>query len=143
MRLALAAAVLSTVALACSSSDDSAEDCNMVGTYAVTSTVETGDCPDGAETTYTISANGSAYFLEVPGIQGGCSLEPIGQCKAQGKCDVVVKDAADPNNSVGGVSFAWTFSAGGFTGSNTMSLPPAKSLPSGCNGRYSISATRL
>lgn len=145
MRPVLVAAVLSLVVVACSSSaDDAAEDCPIVGTYNVTLTAESGDCAEGSsEATYTITANGSAYAVQLPGLQGACPLEAIGSCKAQGHCEVHGTDALDPNNSVGTVQFAWTFTSGGFTGSNTVALPAAKSLPNGCNGRASLNATRL
>jgi hypothetical protein len=135
---------LSLLASACSSSsDDVAETCEIVGTYRISGTLESGNCGPGAESTYTISRNGSGFALEIPGIQGGCLLEQIDTCKAQGKCDIVVVDALDPNNNVAGVSFAWTFTEAGFTGTNTLVTVPAKSMPEACQGTYAITATRL
>jgi hypothetical protein len=137
-------AALSAVACSSSSEDDSADACPIVGTYDVALTQEAGGtCGDGGQATYTISRNGAGYALEVPGLQGACSLEDIGGCRAQGKCDIVLTDATDPANAVGGVSFAWTFSASGFTGVNTLVLPAAKSMPDGCQSRYALTATRL
>lgn len=144
MRHVLAVALSLTVVAACSSSeDDAADDCPIVGTYNIKGEPISGDCGPGAEATYTVSAQGAGYLVEVPGLQGGCSLESAGTCKVQGKCDVVGTDALDPNNNVAGVSFAWTFTKSGFTGTNTLSLPPAKSLPAGCTGQYAITGSRL
>jgi hypothetical protein len=144
--LALVAA-LSLAAIACSSSaeDDAAPSCSFVGSYNVTATEEAGGtCGAAGNPTYTISDLGDGtYGLEVPGLQGGCIIEDIGNCKGQGKCDLKLLDATDPANATGGVSFAWTFSRDGFTGSNSLVLPPAKTLPDGCTSRYALTATRL
>jgi hypothetical protein len=145
MRLAALVAV-SFAVVACSSSaeDDAADACPVVGTYDVALTQEEGGtCGGGGKATYTISRNGAGYALEVPGLQGACALEDIGGCRAQGKCDIALTDAVDPANAVGGVSFAWTFSASGFTGVNTLVLPAAKSMPDGCQSRYALTGTRL
>lgn len=147
MRIVLAAAALSLVAVACSSSsDDSSEPkCTIVGSYRVALVEEAGGtCGPAGEPTYTISDMGDGlYALEVPGLQGGCALEDIGGCKAQGKCDLTLTDAIDPANATGGVSLVYTFTADGFTGSNTIVLPPAKPLPNGCQSRYVATGTRL
>lgn len=146
IRRVIPAVALSPLALACSSStDDAGPDCQIVGSYNVTITEEAGGtCGPGGNPTYTISDRGDGtYALEVPGLQGGCVLEDIGQCKAQGKCDLTLLDAADPANATGGVSLSWTFTEAGFTGSNSLVLPPAKSLPEGCTSRYSLAASRL
>jgi hypothetical protein len=146
MRHALAVALSLAALVACSSSseDDAAEEaCPIVGTYNIQGELVSGNCGPGSAATYTISADGPGFLVEVPGLQGGCPLEQIGTCKVQGKCDITGADALDPSNAVGGVSFAWTFRKEGFEGTNTLSLPPAKSLPEGCSGQYKITGSRL
>lgn len=141
--LALVAA-LSLVVAACSSSTEG-EACPIEGTYAVTGTVASGDCGEGGDTTYTITATpGEAadYRLEIQGTTGECTLDEVGTCGAQGKCGVTVTDATTPGET-GTIQFSWRFSKTGFTGRGIVQLPKAQSLPNGCRGEYDQTATRL
>lgn len=131
------------VVVACSSSTDE-EDCPIVGTYAVLGVVESGNCPDpgSSAVTYTISSAPTGYEVEIQGLQGACTAEQTGACKAQGKCDVLVSDAKDPRANRGTFQFAWTFTASGFSGVATVAIPDADSLPGGCTGTAKQTATR-
>ena len=142
MRHVLAAASLVALLVACSSSTDG-EDCAIVGTYSVLGTIESGNCPDpGSDpVTYTISPRGSVYAVEIQGLGGACAAEQTGTCKVQGKCDLGVTDAKDPN-AKGTFQFSWTFTASGFSGVATVSIPDAASLPGGCSGTVKHNASR-
>ncbi len=143
MRHAIAAALSLAVVAACSSSQEG-EACTIVGTYSVVGVTESGDCPDSANeaTTYTITASGSDFIVEIQGIGGGCVATSAGACKVQGKCDMSVKDAKDPLNARGTLQYSWTFDGGGFKGPMTISVPDAVSLPGGCNGTSSMTGSR-
>jgi hypothetical protein len=138
-------AALSLLALACSSeADDAAPACTIPGTYKiVTSEQQGGTCGGGGEASYTIRREGAGYWVEIPGFQGGCPLEETEECKAQGKCDVTITDALDPQNNLAAVQFVWTFTTDGFTGSNILTAPPATPVPDGCRSTYDVTATRL
>lgn len=131
------------VLVACSSGDES--ECTVVGTYAVLAAAEPGNtCPDPSSTpvTYTISADGPNYTVAIQGTQGLCAAQPAGACKIQGKCDVKISDATNPANGTGTFQFAWSFDTNGFKGSATVQIPDATSVPGGCSGSVSQTATR-
>ena len=137
--------MVAAVLFACSSDDK--ETCPIVGTYSVSGTNTDGDCPTSTDATaYTISpapdGSGADYVVEITGIQGRCALNEIAACKAQGKCDLDVGDATDPANRTGTFQYSWTFSEGGFTGTATLIVPDAKSLPGGCRSSISQNASR-
>lgn len=143
MRHVLAAASLLVVLAACSSSTDG-DECPIVGTYAVTGASETGNtCPDSVNetTTYTISAVGSGYAVQLQGVQGSCDAQPVASCKIQGSCAVGVKDAKDPN-AKGTLQFSWTFTPDGFKGSMSVAVPDAASVPGGCSGTSAQTGVR-
>lgn len=131
------------LAVACSSSTDG-DECLIVGTYAVTGASEAGNtCPDSINetTTYTISADGAGYDVQIQGIQGFCDAQPVTSCKIQGSCAVGVKDAKDPN-AKGTLQFSWTFTEGGFKGSMSVAVPDAASVPGGCSGTSAQTGVR-
>lgn len=143
MRHALAAASLLALLAACSSDDG--DDCPIAGTYTVTGAAESGNtCPDtvNEKTTYTISPSGDAFNVEIQGVQGACIGRKLGACGLQGKCDVAVKDATDPNNAKGTLQFSWTFNPTGFKGTLAVDIPAATSLPGGCAGSSAQTGVR-
>lgn len=143
MRFA-AGALLVGLSIACSSSTDG-DECMIAGTYAVTGAAETGNtCPDDVNetTTYTVSPTGDTFAVEIQGVQGACVGRRVGTCGLQGKCDVGVKDAVDPQNATGTLQFSWTFAGDGFKGSVTVAVPAAKTLPGGCSGTSAQTGVR-
>jgi hypothetical protein len=110
-----------------------------------------GTCPEPPSTPIvdTITARppgatGPDFALEITGNTGACSLNRVAgsACKVQGKCDIAVTDALDPKYATGTVQYSWTFDSKGFTGTSTLILPPAKSLPQGCTGQANVVGTR-
>ena len=137
--------------VACSSSDEDA--CVIEGTYSATAVMlPGGSCPDtnNDPVVDTITARppgttgGPDFYLQITGTQGGCPLNRVAgsACKVQGKCDVQLIDALDPNNAMGTVQYSWTFDANGFTGTSTVIVPAAKSLPKGCTAQASVTGKR-
>jgi hypothetical protein len=135
-------ALAGAIVVACSSSD-AADPCPIVGSYSATATVTSGNCqlPAGAVVTDTLTAEGGGYELEITGTTGGCHLSHVTACQLQGKCEVSAADQLNPSD-VGTVQYAWTFDKGGFHGTSTISLPPARSLPGGCMGQVSVQGAR-
>jgi hypothetical protein len=142
--------------LACSSADDEPP-CAVAGTYTLTTELESGACElddpskataqsQGGASTITVSSRqdsaGSFYVIEASGLQGGCAAQPAGQCQLQAKCDIQILDALDPNNRMGTFQYSWTFTRTGFTGLNTISLPPANNLSKGCASTLRATGTR-
>ena len=137
IRTAVAGSFMLLAFAACASNADG-ESCQIVGTYAVTDSKESGTCPAPSATpdTYTISASEGGFVVEVQGVNGSCTATSVSSCKIQGKCDVGVREPLDPTKARGTMQFSWTFDGKGFTGSSTYDLPPAKPLPDGCEGVY-------
>lgn len=151
MRGAVCAVAMTLAAAACSSTDEDV--CLVEGTYSATAVMLPGaTCPDtGTDPVVdTITArppgstSGPDFYLQITGAQGGCPLNRVAgnACKVQGKCDVQLTDALDPTNAVGTVQYAWTFDAKGFTGTSTVTVPPAKSLPKGCTAQANVTGKR-
>lgn len=145
MRLVLVAASLVALLVACSSDPDG-DECRIEGTYTATGKNESGNCPEGdpnaPPTTDTITKLPSGrYRLEIQGFAGGCDLDQVGTCKLQGKCDLGITDALDPNDR-GTVQYSWTFNATGFDGFSAITIPKATSLPDGCSANAHVTGTR-
>jgi hypothetical protein len=138
------------VALAACSSSSSAPACQIEGSYTATAERTSGDCQlSTTPVTDTITARpadatGPDFALQITGLQGGCALNHVAgdTCKVQGKCDITVSDALDPSNATGTAQYSWTFTGTGFTGTSTVTIPPAKSLPKGCSAIASVTGTR-
>jgi hypothetical protein len=118
----------------------------------MTAVQESGDCnieSDPAGVTITITArppevtSGAPYAVEAQGLSGRCYAESPGACKIQAHCELVVTDALDPSNDIGTLQYVWTFDTAGFSGTNSVSIPPAKSLPDGCRGTAKATGKRL
>jgi hypothetical protein len=142
MRLAFA--LVAAAVVACSSADDDGDDCAIVGTYSMSTVLESGSCgagmSGGATTVSSDPAGG--YRIEVAGLPGGCHATSVSACKIQSNCDAVILDALNANQRTATVQHSLTFDAAGFKGSLTIAMPPAKSLPSGCLGTYQASGAR-
>lgn len=135
------------VLLGCSSSDPSASPCMIVGTYSILDRRSSGTCPDVANDspeTYTISSDGTGgYVLEIQAVTGTCTAQPIdGACKIQGKCDLAIKDPADPSKATGTLQYSWTFDSRGFAGSTIISVPPSAATSTGCSSEYASAGSR-
>jgi hypothetical protein len=150
----VSAVLVGVIALlvACSSDPAAAPTCQIEGSYSATgTTIPGGTCPDAPATPVvdTITARppgatGPDFKLEITGLKGACSLNLVAgsACKVQGKCDVEISDALDPQNATGTVQYSWTFDSKGFTGTSTLTAPPGKSLPKGCIGQANVVGTR-
>lgn len=150
MRIVALGFVVVSGLVACSSSS-SGPACQIEGSYSGVGSNAQGTCPSGAAgpVTDTITARppgatGPDFLLEITGLQGGCALNYVAgeACKVQGKCDLQITDALDPNNATGTVQYSWTFTNSGFTGTSTETIPPAKSLPKGCSTQETVTGTR-
>lgn len=151
---------LAAIVVACSSSDDGSAltNCEYVGTYSMTANLTSSACaaddPDAGVTgqssephpvTVTVSgpdSTGSVYAVQLEGVQGGCRGEVLAGCKLQTKCEITLTDALDPANRVGTYQFSWTFTHAGYSGSETLNLPPAQNYSHGCRGEADVTATR-
>lgn len=150
MRHALAAASLLVLAAACSSSTDG-EDCTIVGTYAMTGTIESTTCNfppgDGTPTTVQVSQApaeiDAEYVWAFAGATGSCGLKRVspGSCRLEGRCPLTITDATTSSNQ-GQILISWTFTAGGFSGVSTLTAPPFKDHPDGCVQTAKNTATR-
>ncbi len=126
MRSALFLAI--PVLIACSSSDDDPP-CAIVGTYTVTSRKESGTCDQvyadviaaagDTTATYTVSAGAdpNSFGLNFTGVTGMCPLQKTAACKLEGACELTV------GSGKGTLQGAYTFTATGFSGVETTSLP--------------------
>lgn len=143
IRRAVAFASVLALVFGCSSSDDEPA-CTIAGTYTMVAAKESGTCADtgGAASTITITQAGRDYDIEIQGFQGGCVGTTTAACKLQMACDVLILDALSAANNVGTLQAAWAFDAKGFSGINSISVPPAKSLPAGCFGTFKATGTR-
>lgn len=134
----------------CSSSSSSTPACQIEGSYTATGQRTNGNCPVSTmPVTDTITArpagaSGPDFALQITGLQGACSLNYVAgeTCKVQGKCDIAITDALDPANATGTTQYSWTFTSTGFTGTSTVTIPPAKSLPQGCTAMANVTGTR-
>jgi hypothetical protein len=135
-------AVLLVALTACASatSGDGEPICPIAGTYTLVSTVEASTCPDGERSsTVTISPAEDGFVAEMQGVQGGCPLRQVGQCKLEGKCDLQVAGAQGD----GTLQIAWTFDARGLSGVSSVALPVVPDvLPQGCTETTSNTGTR-
>ncbi len=143
--------VMSTVAVACSSSDK--EECPIVGTYSMTGVVESTTCSlpagDGSPSTVQVSraqeGDRAEFVWSFSGAVGRCGLTRVGgsdSCKLEGPCPVTITDATDPTNNQGQILISWTFNAGGFEGVSTFTAPPFKDHPQGCTQTARNTASR-
>jgi hypothetical protein len=128
------------VVVACSSSDEA--QCQVAGLYVATATPESGNCPVSTDpVTDTFEVKGDSATLIVQGLGPVCTGK-VQSCTWTASCPIVVTDATDPANKTGTVQYSWTFTKDGFSGTSALSLPPAKSLPSGCKGIARVTGSR-
>lgn len=152
-RLALAAASLLTVLVACSSSTDG-EDCAPVGTYSMTGTIESTTCKlppsNSGPATVQISQAPSELRAEADfvwsfsGAVGKCPLKRTapGSCKLEGRCPITITDALHADDNQGQLLVSWTFGENGFEGTSNFLSPPFTDNPSGCTQTAKNTATR-
>ena len=136
------------VSAACSgsSSDGDADSCGVAGTYLATASNPTGTCMasagDTATDTFEVSSDGATANLTIAGLIAapGCPGSIQG-CTWTAACTLTVTDATGPVKTAT-VRYAYTFGSGAFTGTASLSVPPATSLPQGCEGSEQVRGTR-
>lgn len=144
-RIAIVVLMGGGLVAACSS--DAAEDepvCRIEGTYTATGTKESGDCElaaSGPVTDTITKLPDGRYRLEIQGATGACDLDLVETCKLQGKCQLAISDATNPDD-VGTVQYSWTFHNMGFNGFSAVAIPPAASVPKGCTATARVEGTR-
>lgn len=129
MRAFALSMILPALLSACSSDADNGPSCPIVGTYTVTAKKESGTCDQvyadviasagNTSVTYTISAttDQAVFGLNYTGLTGTCPLQKTAACKLEGACELTVAGGK------GTLQVAYTFSASGFSGVETTSLP--------------------
>ncbi len=130
MRAPAVSMVLAALLVSCSSDSDDAPTCPIVGTYSVTAQKESGTCDQvyadviaaqgNATATYTVAAAGTAgsFSLNYTGLAGACPLQLTASCKLEGACELTAAGGGK-----GTLQIAYTFTASGFAGVETTSLP--------------------
>lgn len=141
MRNLVASALVAAGIVACSSVDEPA--CQIDGTYSVTGTVESGNCPvsgDPVTDTFTTLSDGRVQ-LQIQGLPGLIPVGTVSGCTWTAANRVTILDATGPEKE-GTLQYSYTFDRAGLSGIVSQSLPPAKSLPGGCRGTVRVMGTR-
>ncbi len=117
------------------------------GTYRVSSTALSGNCPGASDATWSFRRldDGAAYALEVAGTTGGCKLFTVDgdEAKLATACRITLSDGLVAGNVMGTLDYRLDFTSAGFEGTVAVELPPAQSLPNGCKGQNRLRGTRL
>lgn len=117
MKLIVLVVIAAAGSLACSSTADSEESCQVAGTYSLTQKIDPsadnscGATDDDAAKTVTVAADGTVTLQGV----GGTCPGTISACKLTAACE--------GSGATGGtvtVQLSWAFTVSGFTGSSAL-----------------------